>query len=139
MLTNITRMHGCLMVTVPDDISLELLAVIREDVLDSVQKNGVRGVIFDLSSVRIIDYSEFSGFIELGRMTQLLGAEAVFLSIRPGVVSSLIDIGIGDIEIRSFLTIEAVLEYFGPESSNTFPLEEEDEPDPLTAEDEDLQ
>ena len=102
--------------------------MIRDDVLESIRKNGARGVVFDLSSVRLIDGSEFNGFVELGRMSLMLGAEAVFMGIRPGVVSSLIDIGIEDVEIKSFLNINAVLDYFGPEETvDRFPEDEEED------------
>ena len=56
------------MVTVPDDLSQETLSNIKDDVLESLRSKEVRGVIFDLSSVRVLDSHEFTELLLISKI-----------------------------------------------------------------------
>ena len=117
-ITNITIMGNCLIMPVQSELNEETLNKIREDILAAVQKREVHGVIFDMSTVRILDRFEFKYFIDIAKMTLLLGAQSVFIGLRPGVVSSLVNTDVELNQVRTFLNLESGLRYFTCNSLN---------------------
>ena len=83
--------EGCLVAPVQGDIDDERMKSIQEQVLESVKKTGIKGVVIDLSGVRILEpyYAEIID--RTAKMLNLLGAKTVLSGINPGVAISLSD------------------------------------------------
>lgn len=82
---------GCLVVPVQGDIDDKRIQSIQKEVLISVEKEGVRGVVIDLSGVKILE-PYYAGIIDkTAKMINLLGAKTVISGINPGVAISLMD------------------------------------------------
>ena len=104
---------GCLVVTLQGELYPETLDKVEKEVLETVYTSTLNGVIFDMSAVRILDSYSFNFLVKIVKSIKLLGMEAVFCSLQPGVVSSLVDLDV-DIEgFQSFLSIEDSLHYMG--------------------------
>lgn len=83
--------RGCLVVPVQGNIDDKRIQSIQKEVLINVQKEGVRGVVIDLSGVKILE-PYYAGIIDkTAKMINLLGAKTVISGINPGVAISLLD------------------------------------------------
>lgn len=124
----LSTVQGCLVVPVQADLYDDLLERIRGDVLNMVHSETVKGVVFDMSSVRVMDTYVFNHFVDTGRMTLLLGVAAVFVGFQPGVVSALVDLEIDATMVRAYRTIEEAVAYLTVDiSSRRDDLEDEEE------------
>lgn len=82
-----------------DDNTKELL----ENVTESVYKYAVKGVILNFTAVDMLDSFLFISFKNLTSALNLLGVQTVWVGLKPGVVSALIDLGI-DIDLKKIST-----------------------------------
>ena len=74
------------------DLDEEVLAQFRDDLLHRIHDTGSRGVILDVSSLETLDSQEFAALRRIIAMCAIMGAEAVLVGMRPGVVSALIEV-----------------------------------------------
>jgi len=101
--------QGCLVVPIQVELHDELVLQIQEDILERVNKTGIKGVIIDVSGVAIIDSPLGRAISDTARVASLLGAKTVITGLRPGVVASLIDL---DFDIRDVPTAVSLEEGF---------------------------
>lgn len=104
--TAMSIVRGCLVVTLQGELYEGTLANIRRDILEKIQAAKVRGMILDLSTVRVLDSLAFNFLADTARMTSLMGVANVFVGLQPGVVSSLVDLEVDIDGIRAALTME---------------------------------
>ena len=79
--------------SVQTDLTDEVLARFREDLLAFIQQHAAVGLVVDFSGVDIIDATEFAELRRLLDMAALLGARPMVAGLSPGIISSLIDAG----------------------------------------------
>lgn len=115
---------GCLVVPIQVELHDELVLQIQEDILERVNKTGIKGVIIDVSGVAIIDSPLGRAISDTARMASLLGAKTVITGLRPGVVASLIDL---DFDIRGVATAISLEEGFRMLAPVVAPKEEPEE------------
>lgn len=104
--------QGCLLVSVQPDLYDDLLTEIRERTLLKVYARMVKGVIFDMSAVKVLDSYIFNHLAETAKMTLFLGIRSVFSGFQPGVVSALVDMEVDTAVICSFRTCAEALDQF---------------------------
>lgn len=92
------------MASIQGDLNEERVADLREDLLALLHRTSSRGVILDVAGVEILDLADFDALRKTLDMAKLLGARCLVAGLRPGVVSSLIDLAA---DVRS---IDAVLD-----------------------------
>ncbi len=90
---SISRLNDRLSVTLQGDIVQETLMILSTDLLERVQTDRVNLVIFDLSSVDILDVTEFNALHRIALMIKLMGAESIFIGLNPGMVIFLVSAG----------------------------------------------
>ena len=83
--------EGCLVVPIQGEIDDERILKIQNQILKGVEDNKVKGVVIDLSGVRIIEPYHARIIDNTAKMIYLLGAKTVLTGIRPGVAISLTD------------------------------------------------
>jgi rsbT antagonist protein RsbS len=83
--------EGCLVVPIQGEIDDERISRIQKEILESVLKMGTKGVVIDLSGVKIIEPYHAQIIDNTAKMIYLLGARTVLTGIRPGVAISLTD------------------------------------------------
>jgi len=127
--------QGCLLATVQADLYDDLLGRIRNEVLALVHRRPLRGVLFDMSSLRAIDSYVFSHFVETARMTSLLGVDAMFFGFSPGVVSALMDLDLDVSDMLAFRNMDDALRHVSV--SRPLPVDE-DSPEEEHAPEEEL-
>lgn len=104
--TAMSILHGCLVVTLQGELYADRLMKIRTDILQKIQATKVRGMVLDLSTVRVLDSQAFNYLAGTARMASLLGVVNVFVGLQPGVVSSLVDLEVDIDGVRAALTVE---------------------------------
>jgi rsbT antagonist protein RsbS len=95
--------RGCVVASIQVDLSDEVLADFKEEMLRLLHQSGARGVILDVSGVELMDLEDFDALRRAMSMAELMGARCLLAGLQPGVVSALVDIGV---DVRG---VEAVL------------------------------
>ena len=97
------------------DLSADVLARLRDDLLHCVNQSGSSGVVFDLSGLDTLDSGEFNGLRQIITMCKIMGAESILVGLRPGVVSSLIEAGVDADGLRAAINLDAAYAMLQPE------------------------
>lgn len=125
--TAVSIVFGCLVATLQGDLYPETLERVKQDVLNKVHSTTVRGVVFDMSSVRVLDSFSFECLVKIVRTIKLLGVEAVFSGLQAGVVSSIVDLDIDFEGFQAFFNLEDSLNYLGTIRQNVETVDDEDD------------
>ena len=81
-----TRVGNCLVVTISQDLSGDMLDEIRRVALTGIQKDGATSAIFELSAVPFMDTQEFKSLRDIARMAAMLGSKVIFVGLNPGII-----------------------------------------------------
>jgi rsbT antagonist protein RsbS len=83
--------EGCLIAPIQGEINDERMSRIQKQILQGVEDSGAKGVVIDVSGVKIIEPYHARIIDNTAKMICLLGAKTVLTGIRPGVAISLTD------------------------------------------------
>lgn len=86
--------RGCLVATLQVDLTSGVIERFQQDLLGQLAATRATRVVFDCSSVEVMDPDEFEGLRRVAAMARLLGARVVLAGLRAGVVASLIAMGV---------------------------------------------
>lgn len=98
--------------SVQADLSDDVLAEFRHELLETISRSNASGVLIDLSGVEIIDAGDFAALRATLDMASLMGARTVIAGMQPGVVASLIDLGVDSQGLAAVLNLEEGLAQF---------------------------
>ena len=85
--------RNCVIASIQVDMTRDVLAQFRKDLLNQVRDIGARGVILDVSGLQVMDVEDFNGLRQTMEMARVMGVMPVVAGLRPGVVAALIDLG----------------------------------------------
>ena len=105
------------------DLEVNTLARFREDLLQRLHTSGSQAVILDVSGLETLDSVEFAGLRKLIKMIEIMGADAVVVGLRPGVVSSLIETGADIDGLKAAINLDAAYEMLEQQPESGDPLE----------------
>jgi len=93
---------------VPINVELDddYVVRLRKEILEKVNATGAKGVLIDVSVVKILDGFSFSILADTARMVSMLGAEAVLVGFQAGVALALVDLEIDMEDIRTVVTMD---------------------------------
>jgi rsbT antagonist protein RsbS len=83
---------GSIVASIQVDMSDDVMLQFREDLLALLKTSGAGRIILDLSGVAVMDLAEFESLRRTVFMAELMGARSVLAGLRPGVVSSLVEL-----------------------------------------------
>lgn len=100
--TSMAEVDGLLVVSLPSELSDAVLNRIVRDVSERAAAEGIRGVILNLSTVTLLDLTEFGVLRQLVQTNAVLGVSTVLMGIRPGIAAYLcqMPITIDDLTFR---------------------------------------
>mgnify|MGYP006275381025 CR=1 FL=1 len=107
--------RGCLVATLPADISGEVLPLFRRDLLEQLAQTRAKRVVIDCAGLEILDPEEFRALDRVAAMAGLLGAAVILAGLRPGIVASLITMGEESGKLRGALNLDDALQMFEEE------------------------
>ena len=110
------------------DLDEDVLSRLREDVLGRLHQTGSCGVILDLSGMAMLDSHEFAGLRRIIAMIKIMGAEAVLVGLRPGIVSALIETGADVDGLHAAINLDAAFAMLQPEPEPEPEADPEQEP-----------
>lgn len=108
-----TKVKNCLIVTVGEDLSGGGLEEVRRVVLRDVHEKGCLSIIFELSALKFMDTLEFQGLKTVSEMASILGAQAMFVGMQPGIVFHLITNDVETSGLNAALDLNEALEKLG--------------------------
>jgi anti-anti-sigma regulatory factor len=109
----INKVQDYLVVSVQGIVDDSILLKHQETILKQCQFRKVKGIILDFNAVCALDRFAFKIFSDLTKTVFLLGIPTIWVSLNPGVVSSLIDLEIDSNEISTAGTLEEGLQILG--------------------------
>ena len=102
--------NECLLVPLghsPDD---EAIRQLQAEVLSQIQATTVKGVLLDMSAVRLLDSSTFILLVNLARTASLMGVDPIFVGFRAGVAGALIDLNVDIANLRTVVNLADAFE-----------------------------
>ena len=110
--------NQCLVASIQVDLSDEILAQFRDDLLRELQVRQAHGVILDFSGIEVMDLADFDNIRSTISMVELMGAQAVVCGLRPGVVASLILLGAETDKLKAVRDLDMALELLGKQAAH---------------------
>jgi rsbT antagonist protein RsbS len=95
----------CLIVPVRSEVDDSYLNWLTRETLRQTSRTGVKGVLIDVSAVRVLEAFHFSQLADMAKMVALLGACAIFVGFQAGVAAALIDLEVDTKDINSVVTM----------------------------------
>lgn len=108
--TSITSIKGCLIVTLPKYITERDIKIGSRSMLMKASTSYIKGTIFDFSMVCILDSYSFKACEEVSHAISLLGVQVIWIGMRPGVISALMDLDLDVTHIKTAINLEHALE-----------------------------
>jgi len=91
---SITKIGQNMIVTLSDNMTDERIHEISNIIIEQTHRTGAKGVVLNFAMVSMIDSYIYQTFEATSRATALFGAKVVWVGLNPGVVCSLIDLGV---------------------------------------------
>lgn len=95
----------CLIVPVRSEIDDDYLKRLTRETLRKTSGTGIRGVLIDVSAVRVLEAFHFALLADMAKMVSLLGARAIFVGFQAGVAAALIDLEVNIQDISTVVTM----------------------------------
>jgi rsbT antagonist protein RsbS len=118
-----------MVVPVNAEIDDDYVMQLRKGILEKVKATGTKGVLIDVSAVRVLDAFTFSILADTARMVSMLGADVVLVGFQAGVASALVDLEIDMGDIPTAVTMDDGFDLLRCQASS---LVETDEPEAET-------
>jgi len=95
----------CLIAQVRGDLFGAALGAFQRELLESIRRSQVRGVILDISLVDLCDAEDFRALRQTLQMAALLGVRGVLVGLRPALVQWIVE---SDVDLDGIETSRSV-------------------------------
>ncbi|MEV6612623.1 STAS domain-containing protein [Streptomyces sp. NPDC051051] len=109
----VLRLGDVLLVTLQGDLYDGAAEQLRQDIVESIARSRVTGVVIDISGVEIVDSFLGRVLAEIAANARLLAAQTVVAGMRPAVALTLVELGLTLPGLRTALSTEVALELLG--------------------------
>ena len=103
--------QNCVIASIQVDLTDEVNMKFREELLDFIHATGADAVILDVSGVELMDVDDFEGLRKTISMVRIMGGYPIISGLRPGVVSSLIELEAETDDIDATLNLDEAFLY----------------------------
>jgi rsbT antagonist protein RsbS len=116
--TSVTVVQGCLIVTLPNEITDEEIELGISRLITEANNVSIVGAILDLSMLKALDSYTFTFLRKASKAISLMGVKVVWIGLRPGVVSALLDLNIDISGIKAAVNLEQAFKLVAKDEFN---------------------
>jgi rsbT antagonist protein RsbS len=102
----IIHLAGRLLVSIQVEMTDHLLARLKEDVANAIDRTGGAGLVIDVAGIEIMDSFISRSICDLALIARLMGVPTVLCGIRPAVAITLSEMGIDLRGVPSALDVD---------------------------------
>jgi rsbT co-antagonist protein RsbR len=103
------RVGSALVVTLPAELGDAAFALLRGTTLERLRSARLRAIIFEASGLEFIDRREAEALSAIARSARWLGARALLVGLRPGIVAYLVGAGVDTGAFEPYATLDDAL------------------------------
>jgi len=98
---------NCFVLNIQGDIDGDYLRRLYEETLNTIAHHvDLKGTILDFSNISMFDSITFESFKKISKAIALMGKKVVWLGLKPGVVSALVDLDVDSDDIFIAVNLE---------------------------------
>ncbi|MDL4814434.1 STAS domain-containing protein [Actinomadura opuntiae] len=90
----VLRLEGVLLTGIQTELTDDVAAALRDDLLAEVAAAGADGAIIDITAVQVIDSYLARVLTEIAAAVRLMGARTVVAGMKPAVAITLVEMGL---------------------------------------------
>lgn len=109
----IIKIGKYLLVTVQTDVQDNVALALQEDLGNRIISTRARLVLFDISSLQVVDSFIGRLIADIAGIARLLDAEVVVVGMQPAVAITLVELGLTLNGVRTALNVESALAMAG--------------------------
>ena len=109
----IIKIWDILLVPLQGEITDDLAAQVRSDVLDRIHREGATGLVIDVTALWILDSHLCSVISRLASASSLMGARTFLCGMNPEVALTIHAMGLDLESVTATLSLEGALELLG--------------------------
>ncbi len=102
----VIHLAGRLLVSIQVEMTDRLLARIKEDVANAIDRGGASGLVIDVAGIETMDSFISRSICDLALIARLMGVPTVLCGIRPAVAITLSEMGIDLRGVPSALNVD---------------------------------
>jgi rsbT antagonist protein RsbS len=102
----ILRMGEFLLVTIQVDMQDQLARRLQDDLTQTIERHGSKGVLIDISALEMVDSFIGRMIAEISGMGRILGAETMVVGMQPAVAITLVELGLSLPGVATALNVE---------------------------------
>lgn len=106
----ILRMGEFLLVTIQGEMHDTMATTLQQELTDKVASTGARGVLLDISGLRIVDSFMGRMVCTIASMTRLMDADTVVVGMQPAVAITLVEMGMTLPGVLTAMNVEKGME-----------------------------
>lgn len=110
----ILKIGRTLLATVQTELHDTVANAFQQDVLNSLERGGMAGLVIDISGLETVDTYVARVLVDTGRMARLMGAATVLVGMRPEIAATLVRMGYSMEGVDTALNLEEGLARLGP-------------------------
>jgi rsbT antagonist protein RsbS len=106
----ILKMGEFLLVTIQGEMHDTLATALQQELTDKVANTGARGVLLDISGLRIVDSFMGRMVSTIASMTRMMDADTVVVGMQPAVAITLVEMGMTLPGVLTAMNVERGME-----------------------------
>lgn len=106
----INQLNQVLVASVQIDLTEQVLEAFASELLERLHHAPLKGILIDLSGIKTLDKTSFERLVDVTKMASVMGANTVFVGMRPGIVFGLIEVEANLDGVVSVASLEQGLE-----------------------------
>jgi rsbT antagonist protein RsbS len=106
----IIKLYDTLIVSIQVDLSDRVVMKLKDDIAETIERTGCRGLIIDVSGVYIMDSYISRVIRDIGIISKLMGVQTVICGLDPNISMTLVEMGMGFEGVRTLANLESAFE-----------------------------
>ncbi len=110
---SILRLGDNMIVTIQDELSDGQILEMQEQIASTIEQSGAQGLLLDVTLLDVVDSFMGHTLNQIAAIARLMGTKTVVVGLRPGVVMTLVELGLELPHIQTALDVEQGLALLG--------------------------